>query len=85
MGVKLTGSINLSKIDKSKLFTGKTGDKWLNVDIWVNEEADKYGNIASVQQSTKKDEPKIFIGNLKESKKIEEVQAEEVKDPTELW
>lgn len=66
MAKLLTGSINLSKIDKTKLFTGKTGDKYLNVAIWVNDEVDNYGNCASVQQSTKKDEPKIYIGNLKE-------------------
>lgn len=79
MAKLLTGSINLSKIDQNKLFTGKTGDKFLNISIWINEGKDQYGNIASIQQSTKKDEPKIFVGNLKPFEKVETVQAEVIK------
>jgi hypothetical protein len=65
MAKLLTGSINLSKIDKSRLFTGKTGDKFLNISVWLNDENDQYGNCAGIQQSTKKDEAKIYLGNLK--------------------
>lgn len=65
MSKLLTGSIDLSKIDKSKLFTAENGKKYLNVAVWINDEKDKYNNDASIQQSTKKDEPKIYIGNLK--------------------
>ena len=67
MSKLLTGSINLSKIDKNKLFTSKNGEKYLNISI--NDEKDKYGNIAGIQQQTKKDETKIYIGNLKEFEK----------------
>ena len=71
MSKLLQGSINLSKIDKDKLFTSDKNEKWLNVSVWINDEVDNYGNIASIQQSTKKDESKIYLGNLKEYQKPE--------------
>ena len=52
----LSGSINLTKIDKTKIVsTNKEGNpfdngaKYLNVVIWLNDEADQYGNNASIQ------------------------------------
>ena len=67
MSKLLTGSINLSKIKKDKLFTSeKTGNVFLNISVWVNDEKDQYGNIASVQQYLGKDAEKNYIGNLKE-------------------
>jgi S-adenosylmethionine:tRNA-ribosyltransferase-isomerase (queuine synthetase) len=81
-----TGSIDVTKIIKERLFEGKKG-KYLNVSVWMNDEEDEYGNIASIQQSTKKDEPKIFIGNLKEFKRTTE-ESKDVEhkhsDPAEL-
>ena len=65
MSKLLTGSINLSKIDKTKLFTGKKGDKYLNIGVWINDEKDQFGNDAGILQQTKKGEDKIYIGNLK--------------------
>lgn len=65
MSKLLTGSIELTKIDKTKIVE-KDGRKWLNITVWLNDEKDKYGNCASIQISAKKDEPKIYIGNLKE-------------------
>ena len=67
MSKLFTGSIDVTKIIKEKLYKGKKGT-YLNVSVWMNEEEDQYGNIASIQQTTEKDEPKIFIGNLKEIK-----------------
>ena len=64
------GKVNLSKIDKTKLFDGKTG-KWMDITIWINSEPDQYGNNLSIEQSTKKGDPKIFIGNAKEYVKKE--------------
>jgi hypothetical protein len=58
------GKINLSKIDKTRLFTGQKGI-YLDVAVWFSEEPDKFGNNLSIQQSTKKDEPKIYIGEAK--------------------
>ena len=70
MGKALVGHINVSKIDKSKLFEGKKGT-YLDVIIWVNDEVDQFGNIASVQQTLTKEErdagaKKIYLGNLKD-------------------
>ena len=64
MNKLLIGKINLSKIDKTKLFKGKQG-MWMDIAIWFSEEPDKYGNNLSIQQSTKKDEPKIYLGEAK--------------------
>ena len=73
----LTGSIDLNKIDKTKIVStnkdGKpfdNGAKYLNVVVWINDEADKYGNNASIQISQSKEEREaggkaIYIGNLK--------------------
>jgi hypothetical protein len=64
------GKINLSKIDKEKIFEGKTG-KWIDVTIWINEEPDKYGNSMSIEQSVDKGDDKIYLGNAKEWSKKE--------------
>jgi len=78
MSKLLTGSIDLNKIDKTKIVsTDKNGNpfengaKYLNVVVWLNDEADKYGNNASIQISQSKEErdagvKAIYIGNLKE-------------------
>ena len=71
MSKLLLGKIDVKKIVKSLLFEGKEGT-YLDVVVWINDEEDKYGNIASIQQATKKDDPKIYIGNLKEYKPKEE-------------
>mgnify|MGYP000602971830 CR=1 FL=1 len=60
------GKVEVSKIDKNRLFKSeKTGRVYMDVSIWINDEPDNYGNHLSIQQSTKKDEDKIFIGNAK--------------------
>ena len=78
MSKLLTGSIDLNKIDKTKIVStdknGKpfeNGAKYLNVVVWLNDEADKYGNNASIQISQSKEErdagvKATYIGNLKE-------------------
>lgn len=57
--------LDVSKIDKSKIFKGKKG-KYLDLSIWINDQEDNYGNILSIQQSTKKEEESIYLGNGKE-------------------
>jgi hypothetical protein len=64
MNKLLIGKINLSKIDKERLFKGEKGI-YCDIAIWFSEEPDKYGNNLSILQSTKKDEPKIYIGEAK--------------------
>jgi hypothetical protein len=64
MSKLLFGKINLSKIDKTKLFTGDKGI-YLDVTIWLNDTPDKFGNDMSIEQATKQGEDKIYIGNAK--------------------
>jgi hypothetical protein len=78
MSKLLTGSIDLSKIDKTKIVDRdkngnlfSNGAKYLNVVVWINDEADQYGNNASIQISQSKEEREAgvkatYIGNLKE-------------------
>lgn len=65
------GSIDLNKIDKSKIVTTdkngnsfSNGAKYLNISVWLNDEPDQYGNHVSIQMGGKDD--KIYIGNCKE-------------------
>ena len=64
MSKLITGKINLSKIDKTKLFKGQKGI-YLNLTLWLNDATDQYGNILSIEQSTTKEEKKLYIGSGK--------------------
>jgi hypothetical protein len=78
MSKLLSGSINLSKIDKTKIISTdkngnpfENGSKFLNIVVWINDEPDQYGNNASIQISQSKEEREsgvksIYIGNLKQ-------------------
>jgi len=82
------GKINLSKIDKTRLFKGTKG-VYLDIAVWFSEEPDKYGNNLSIQQSTKKDESKIYLGEAKffipkEEPKSAKVDVSAMSDPDEL-
>jgi len=63
-GKLITAKIDVTKIVKSKLFTGSKGT-YLDLSIWVNDNPDQYGNDVSIEQKTGKDEPKIYLGNGK--------------------
>ena len=73
------GSIDFSKLleqakSGNKAFTkNENGKIYLNVRVYVNDEVDKYGNIASLQSNFKgaTKEDKFYFGNLKESTPIE--------------
>ena len=61
-------SIDLTKIDKSRIIEGKKGGKYLNVTISVNDEPDKYGNNVSLWNGQTKEEreakkDRLFLGN----------------------
>lgn len=69
MATILNASLNVAKIDQTKLIHGKTG-QFLNVTITINDEVDKYGNNASIFESQSKEEreaktPKNYLGNGK--------------------
>jgi hypothetical protein len=89
MGVKTSfyGSIDFSKLVEmakagNKAFTkNENGKIYLNLKVWVNDELDKYGNVASFQSAFKgaEKEDKFYFGNLKESIPVEEkVEASDV-------
>lgn len=70
----LNGSIDLAKIDKSKIkeMTLKNGNvaKFLDITIIVNDSLDKFGKDGSISMSQSKEEreakhSKTFIGNVK--------------------
>jgi hypothetical protein len=71
MSQLLNGSICLSDIPKDLIYKSeKTGKSYLNINVWINDEADKFGNNASIQISQTKEqrdagEPKKYVGNLK--------------------
>jgi hypothetical protein len=64
MGKLITAKIDVTKIEKNLLFKGTNGT-YLNLSIWQNDKPDQWGNEFSIQQTTKKDEPKIYLGNGK--------------------
>jgi hypothetical protein len=71
MATFYTGSICLSDIPKEKITEAKNGKKYLNLTLWVNDTADQYGNIGSIQVSQTKEqrdaqEKKQYIGNFKQ-------------------
>ena len=62
-------SINLSKIDKSKIVEGKEG-KYYNFDVIVNDKPDNYGNNVAITDKQTKEErtakaKKVYLGNGK--------------------
>lgn len=66
MGTLINASIDLTKVDKTKLVKGK----YLNLTIAVNDNLDNYGNNVSltIQQSKEEREikaSKTFLGNGK--------------------
>lgn len=68
MSAIINASIDLSKVDKSKIFE-KDGKKWLNLSISVNDES-MYGNNVGISIAQSKEErdakqPKTYLGNGK--------------------
>lgn len=65
--------LNLSKIDKDRLFKGEKG-VYLNATLFLNEEADQYGDHGMIVQSSTKEEREggyesPILGNCKVSEK----------------
>lgn len=62
-------SIDLTKIEKSKIIKGKKGS-YLNITGFVNDEVDQYGNNVSIIVTQSKEErevktPRVYLGNGK--------------------
>jgi hypothetical protein len=88
----LSASIDVMKIDKTKLIKGEKGT-YLNIQIAINDEKDQYGNDCSVSINQTKEErenkePKIYLGNGKivwsSAPKTEAVKAEVVQENDNL-
>jgi hypothetical protein len=70
MGQLTNISINLNKVDKSRLTKDKNGNSWLNLTGFINEESDKYGSNGFITQSQSKEEREggqklPILGNFK--------------------
>jgi hypothetical protein len=64
MSKLLKCKIDVKKINKDLLYVGSKCT-YLDIDIWILDNPDQYGNDVSIQQQTQRDEPKIYIGNGK--------------------
>jgi len=93
MAQSFYGSIDFTKLIEqakagNKAFTKtENGKIYLNVRVWVNDEVDTYGNIASFQSNFKgaQKEDKFYFGNLKESTPVEQnIEQNEVPDASDL-
>jgi hypothetical protein len=66
----IAASIDLSKIDKKRIVDGKTGGKYYDFTVIVNDAPDQYGKDVSITAGQTKEErdskiPKTFIGGGK--------------------
>ena len=91
MAKLLTGSICLTDLNKAAkeahsafLRSEKNKKIYVNVKVWINDDADQFGNHAQIMLNPKKDAEteKVYIGNLKyiEKKEPEPITVEEVAD-----
>lgn len=69
MSATITFSIDLSKIDKSKVIQGKKGT-YYNLTAFVNEQVDQYGNNVAIATGLTKEEREAgakthYLGNGK--------------------
>lgn len=96
MAQSFYGSIDYDKLlealksGKVKTFKSDNGKRYVNINFWVGDEADQYGNHASVSLPLK-DEFKqekikaVYIGNLKKSEpKITEATPQDFQDDDDL-
>jgi len=70
MGQLISVSIALAKIDKTRFTTDKNGNKYLQLTLSVNDEADQYGKDVQVWMEQTKEEreakaSRVFCGNGK--------------------
>ena len=70
MSIIIAGSIDLNKIDKSRIVEGKNGAKYYNITVVVNDKLDQFKNDCSIQQGQTKEErlaktKAVYIGNGK--------------------
>lgn len=65
----LNDIVEKAKAGHSAFSKAGNGKVYFNVNIWVNDQKDKFGNEVSIQLSSKKEnresEGKVYIGNAK--------------------
>jgi len=80
MSTLYLGSIDPDKIDKNKIRTyeDKNGNtrRSINVAVWVDDNPSEDWKAVSIQQSTKKEEDSIYIGNAKKYVKAGDITPE---------
>ena len=89
MGTIASISIDLSKLDKTKIVNGKNGQKYYNLNIGINDLSDNYGNNIQVTEPQTQEQraakgPRTFYGNGKvfwTDGKIEVAKKNEVTNP----
>ena len=64
----ISASIDLNKIDKTRIIEGKNGAKYYNITVMVNDTKDKFDNDCSIQQGQTKEErdaktAPVYLGN----------------------
>jgi len=71
--IDFTKLLELAKAGNKAFSKADNGKIYLNLNVWINDEKDNYGNDASMQTSFKDaaKEDKIYFGNLKISEKKE--------------
>ena len=65
-------SLDVTKIPRDKIIAHKNGGKYVALDVWINDEPDKFGNDCSVNIRQSKEEreakaKKTYCGNGKKS------------------
>ena len=70
MAMILNCSIDLTKIDKSRIKEHKNGGKYYEITVHVNDDFDKFNNNVGITQKQSKEEKeakerKVYIGNGK--------------------
>ena len=66
----IAASVDLTKIDKTRITLGKNGAKYYNISIILNDEKDTYGNDCAITEGQTKEERAAktkakYIGNGK--------------------
>lgn len=75
MSQLLFGSVDFSKLlelakSGNKAFSKAANGKiYLNLNVWINDEEDSYGNHASIQTNFKdaQKSDRVYVGNMKKS------------------
>lgn len=85
----ISASIDVTKIDKTKLIQGKNGAQYFNFDVIVNDQPNEYGKDVSIANQQTKDqrqakEKRTYIGGGKTVWRSEAKQTAVVESETEF-